>query len=201
MAIIKSGEVFTRKFGDREEPAIDVVLGDLPVQFSILAPFRRLDSTHKYKLTLTLNKEQFGEVQKEMAHAIEQLNEEGKYGATKKEIQECIAQAINESTKEPGTFRFLGSRKMGFTSRETGEMQAYSIHCYDGEVTEDTYLEGGVKLGAGSVVKSKYQVSIWRDQQKKLRLNINPIEVVVVNKVEPPERARLGYDGVDSYDY
>lgn len=203
MAIIKSGDVYQGKFMGNNECRVDVVLGALPVIYSVLAPYRTIEQDSKYQLNLKLDKKQYEEVKAEVAGALKRLAEEAEdFSATSKQIDDAISRAIRESKKEPGTFQFFGSRKMGFVSRETGDMTAITLNCYDKEVNEDSLIEGGARLGAGSVVKSKFTLSLWKNSQKQVCLNINPVEVVVLEKVEPPKRSTLGYDGVSSdYDY
>lgn len=203
MSIIKVGELFPYKFGDKEELRFEVLLGGLPGTFFSLKPFRNIKEDDKYQIALQLTKEEYDEIEAEFLPKLMELNEQGGYGAKKKELQDLFSRVVGESTREEGTYRFYGSRKMGYLDRETQEMKPFSLNCYDGGMSEDKLIEGGVRLGAGSIVRSKFVVSLFRGKGGVF-MNLNPVSVVVLKHVEPPKRESLNYEGVDdssAYDY
>ncbi len=204
MPIIKCGNIFEAKFGTGKEPRIEVALGGLPVTFSQIRPHRTIAKEDKYRLSLQLNEEQFNEVHAAMLEALEALNKAGSYGATKKQLEEVLSRAVGPSTVHEGTFRFYGSRGMGYPSKESGEMEPINLPVYDGVISEDTKIAGGVSLGAGSVVRSTFIISLFKSG-KQVLLNINPSKIVIVKKVEPPKRESLSHDGLDdtmdAYDF
>ena len=197
MATINCGPVEDFKFGDKVEPRFEVALGGLPVAYSVLKPYRNINPDDKYKLSLKLNAEQFEEVKAAMLERLGELNVAGAFGATAKQLDELLARAVGESTKEDGVFRFYGSKRMGFKDKD--EMLARRMLCVDGETKEA--IEGGVSLGAGSVVRSVFSVSLFK-KDKQVLLKIEPTRVVVIKLVEPPKRESISHDGLaDSYDY
>ncbi len=205
MPIINVGKVFEAKFGNHTEPKVDVALGGLPVNYSVLKPFHKINvAEDRYKLNLRLNAEQFEEVKEKVREAMDELNKQGGFGASKKRLDEIFAQVIGESTAEghEGEFRFYGSRKMGFVSRETGNVESINLPCYDKQFNEENLIEGGVQLGPNSVVRSKFTLSLFK-KDNKVFLNVHPVNVVVLKLVEPPKRESVGHDGLDdtAYDY
>lgn len=205
MAIIKVGKVFNTKFAGREEPRIEVALGGLPVTYSVFhSPKRPIVADDKVKLNLQLNEAQFQEINAAMLEALDALNEAGGFKATKKILAQALEQAVSASTAHEGLYRFYGSRKMGFMDKETNEFTPFNVPIYNGSVDAENLITGGINLGAGSIVRSTFILSLWRDKAKAVHLNINPNMVVVVSKVDPPKRDSISHDGLDdssSYDY
>lgn len=204
MAIMKIGKPFVAKFKGNEEPRVEIALGGLPVAYSRLKVAKELDEEDRFQLTLQLTAEQKDEIQEALLEVLRDLNERGNYGASPDELEEILGRAVGESTREPGTYRFYGSKAMGFRDKETGEFVAFNMPVYNGIVSEDARVAGGVMLGAGSVVRSTFVISLFK-KKKQVLLNIQPSVVVVLKKVDPPKRdvQHLDHDGLEdsAYDY
>lgn len=199
MPIIRCGEISMRRFRGTEEPFFEVALGGLPVLYSILKPFKQPGADDRYKLSLRLTPEQYEEVRTEFMARLKELNREGGYGATEKQLEEKFNQVIGPCTTHEGSYRFFGSKLMAYRSKDTGEYVAASMNVYD---AEGKLIEGGVALGSGSIVRSKFSVSLFK-KDKQIFMNLNPISATVLHLVEPPKRESVGHEGLDdsAYDF
>lgn len=202
MSIISVGEIFESKFGDRVEKKFEILLGGLPVSYSILRPHRNLEADSKYKLALKLNEEQFKEIHGAILSKLEQLNKEGGYGASKKKLEEILDRVVGEATNSEGAFRLFGSKKMAFTNKDSGQLEPTQLKVYDKVISEESLVKD-VMLGAGSKVRSSFIVSLFK-KGTQVFMNMNPNVVVVLEKVDVPRSEKAAgpdFSQVEDSDY
>lgn len=199
MAIIKVGEIYTKQFGDHDEPNVEVAFGALPVGYSILKAFQNLEPDSKFKLALELTQEQFEEAHAALFAALKDLNAEGNYKLDDDELKDLLKKNLDKSKNNPGMFRFYASKKMSYTDKETKKLLPTHVACYDATTKEE--LADGVRLGAGSIVRSNFIVSLFK-KGKSVLLHIKPKSVHVVEAVDVPRKDNsLSHEGLDGYDY
>lgn len=207
MPIVTIGQLFDSNFNGKTEKKFEMLLGGLPVGFSILRPDRNLTPDAKYKISLLLTKEQHDEVRTALLERLSELNKEGGYGATEKQLAQSLEQQLGESTAHPGQYRLLGSRKMAFQDKETKELVAARMVVHLASKSDDTIIPNPV-LGNGSIARTRFIVSMFRlAGGKGIGININPIDVIVTHYVPyESKRTQLSHDGLDdvqgsAYDY
>ncbi len=204
MAIIKTGKPFKAKFKDNVETRVDVMLGGLPVLYSQLAPLAHISPKDSYRLALGLTEEQYNEVIETLTPVLTELGVENGIALKKTQLEALLGRAIGPSKLEPGTFRFYGSKRMGFTSRDTGETIPFNMPVHNGSIADENVIENPI-LGKGSIIRSSFTMSLFT-KDKDVYLKIEPSVVVVLELKELPKREagahNVSWEGLeDNYSF